>query len=174
MSSPFASDPNADTWGWDPTTKPALTTRPLSPTAAPQAPGVPAYSGSGGTTVVSTQALTTFASNIDQFISPVMNANNAVTNLPPVAAGAFDRAWIISDAVTGGTGSKGTPLTTSFSQVLTDLAKGLGDLRDAANTMATTYTSTNALNDMNVADLQRVLDKPAGDFNGMFGGSGGG
>lgn len=155
---------------WDPSTKPPLTSRPLSPVPGPQAPPVPNYAGSGGKTVVNTQALTTFASNIGQLIAPVTAANTAVSGLSPVAAGAFDKAWTISDSVTGGSSSQGTPMVKSFGQVLTDLGNGLTDLQTAANTMVTTYTTTDALNNMNVSDLQKVLDQPAGDFNGLAGG----
>jgi hypothetical protein len=152
---------------------PGLTTKPLNPAPPPVVPRIPSSSGSGAKTVVNTQALTTFASNIDQLIAPVSNAQTEVAGLSPVAAGAFDKAWTISDAVTGGGDSKSTPMTTSFGLVLKDLAKGLADLRDAANKMATTYTTTDALNGMSVSDLQRVLDQPTADFNGLVGGSGG-
>lgn len=169
----WPSDPNASTWDWDPTTAAPLTTRPLNPVAPPTQPTSPRTTGGGAPTVVNTGALTTFANNIDQLITPVKTAQGKVFSMKPVAAGAFDKAWAISDAVTGGSSagtSKATPLKESMNQALIDLANGLGDLRDAVRHMATIYTTTDQLNGMNVADLQKALDKPAGDFSGLVGG----
>jgi hypothetical protein len=153
---------------WDPNSGPPPTTRPLGSTQpAINPPALFKQVGSGGQTVVSTQALTNFAANIQQLIAPVDAVRTDLVNLQPVAAGAFDKAWGIAHAVTGGQGATGTPMRTSFSRVLLELSNGLGDLHTAATKMATTYTTTDSMNNMNVGDLQKLLDQPTTDFSSM-------
>ena len=154
------------------------TPTPAAHTVAPAniaSPKVPNYDpGKGGRTVVNTEALDTFSSNLSPLIDAAQAARDKVTHLATIAPGAFDKAWTMQDAVSGDqsvSNASSTALQPSFATTLEDVASGLTDLQTATKKMSSTYTTTDELNGMKVADLQKSLDKSSSDFGSTVGGS---
>ena len=106
----------------------------------------------------------------------VNTALAALNSVPPVAAGAFDKAWTIQSQITGDgtTSTSGTDIKTAYGNVLTDLSKGLNDLAGAVQTMVQKYTTADDLNNLAVNDLQQSLDSTTGDFSKIITDDGGG
>jgi hypothetical protein len=154
---------------------PVLTPGELGDLTAPPVPG----SGSGqNDVVVNTDALDTFASNVNSLIAPVKDALTTLEGLPKVAAGGFPEAYTISDQVSGGpssgTGSgSATDLADSYKMVLNYLANGLTDIAGAANNLSTTYSTADDLNNATAADVTNALNSATSDFNNLLTADGG-
>jgi hypothetical protein len=146
-------------------------------------PPVPQQDDVNGQVVVNTDALDTFASNVNTLIPPVKDALTTLSGLPKVAAGGFPEAYTISDQVSGGSSSSssssssggggGGDLADSYNKVLNYLADGLTDVVNAANSMSKTYSTTDELNNATAADVTNSLNSATNDFNNLLSADGG-
>jgi hypothetical protein len=150
-----------------------------APVSGPQAsqpapPPVPSQTGSGGTTVVNTAALETFASNINQLIGPVKDAYSQLQNMTPLQIGQLNESTALEGKINSATSSSATSgLVDSYTAVLNDLANGLTDIYNAVKTMSKNYTTADDLNKMTATDLQNAFQQAQGDFSSMMTANGG-
>ena len=187
--------PPAKANGWNPSNNPKPTQQ-NGPELTPQQkaaltqPPVPSEDDTKGQTVVSTDALDTFAANITNLVPPVKDALTTLAGLPKVAAGGFPEAYTISGQISGGSGSGGgggggsgggggggggggSDLADSYKMVLNYLADGLTNIAGAASSMSKTYSTADELNNATAADVTSALAAVTSDFGSLLTSDGG-
>lgn len=114
-----------------------------------------------GNTAVNTNAMLVFANNIEQLIEPVKAAHQAVSAVD-VRAGAFNRAYVLRNSISGD-----NQLTDSTLTVLNRVQEGLVDLAAAARKLAADYENTEELSKATTDDVGRYMTEVGADVRGL-------
>lgn len=147
---------------YDPTTFHAPPTRSGPATSHVQPPPVPGGTGKGNT-VVDTPSLDLFADNMDKLAEPVKLAYQKLSQLKPVAPGAFYDAYELRSAAAGANGDQG--LQNTYLKMLNDLHQGLSDISTGVRGLSKKYTSVEQDNKMTTTDLSNAFESAQGDFS---------
>lgn len=135
-----------------------------------KAPPPPTGHGSGKGTTVDTPSLDLFATNIDQLVTPVSNAQKALAKVG-VQPGAFYHANKMRNSVNGLNQDDG--LKEQLVKVLADLSQGLSDLTAGIRTLSAKYKTIEAVNSASAKDLQGAFQATEADFTTLVTDSGG-
>ncbi|WP_133116369.1 hypothetical protein [Amycolatopsis antarctica] len=145
----------------------------VNETAPVRVPNPPVWSGSAdggdGQTVVSVEAIRHVANSMTSLEEPLRRAIDDLRGVD-IRPGGFYHATAMRTAINGANSDGG--LKSELTLTLTSILQGVVDIRDAMETMAARYTSTDQQNTLAATDVQRLMAEAAGEFTQASGGSG--
>ncbi|MEU9348161.1 hypothetical protein AB0D74_43905 [Streptomyces sp. NPDC048278] len=127
----------------------------------PAIPGIPSQ-GANGQTSVDTSSLKKFADNLDALTDSLGGARTRVVNLQPIAAGTFNEAKTLAQAVTGDNG-----LQSNYGNSLHLLRQALMDTANSIRSLATKYSTIEEMNQKAGNDLQQLIQGAQGDIQAL-------
>lgn len=134
---------------------------------APPVPGGSDPTKKPDVTLVNTDAMKTFAKNLDGLIadgSPLLQARDSLEQVN-VKAGGFRSAVTLANEVSGG----GSNLRDATRLTLQNTIDAIADLVDGLNRAASHYDNAEDLNNMNSQDFSTYLGQAGGQINAISG-----
>lgn len=127
----------------------------------PTIPAIPAQSANGNTSV-DTSSLKKFADNLDTLAEALGGAKTRVDNLQAIAAGTFNEAKALAQAVTGENG-----LQPNYSKSLHLLRQALMDTASSIRSLATKYSTIEEINQKAGSDLSNLIQTAETDIQAL-------
>ena len=127
----------------------------------PTIPAIPAQSANGNTSV-DTSSLKKFADNLDTLAEALGGAKTRVDNLQAIAAGTFNEAKALAQAVTGQNG-----LQPNYSKSLHLLRQALMDTASSIRSLATKYSTIEEINQKAGSDLSNLIQQAETDIQAL-------
>ncbi|MEV5543059.1 hypothetical protein AB0L13_40190 [Saccharopolyspora shandongensis] len=143
------------------------------PIEVPPPPKVPGDSGDGkfkgpGKIAVNTQALKTFADNLDKIREDLLKPAKGKVKDLDVKPGGFKLAYDLRHSITTGSGNTDKGLKTDLDQYTGDLDIQLANIRDEVRKLVTDYNNTEDLNKLGADKLNSIMTE---SFSYIDGGS---